>query len=152
MCCSVPLSLSVSTAASAGSELQHCEPPVTHTHTQPMATHRHRHTHKNAITVGESGFGVTFHCLSGSGPRPRQLAPPLVLLHFPQPAPSLSTPVVTLQLLSQSSLQPGVPNRTTEDRLADLMWAVWQRKVKMEGGKHREGKARRGSARNGKAA
>lgn len=99
--------------------------PQSHTHTITTQRDTRTDTHKNAITVGESGFGVTFHCLSGSGPRPRQLAPPLALTDFPQLTPSLSTPVVTLQLLSQSPT--GEPEWTSEaraplPRLAEFMW------------------------------
>lgn len=105
MCCSVPLS--VSTAASAGCELLTLwTPSHTYTHAHAKSPHTgtqtHRHTH--AITVGESGFGVvTFYCLSSSGPRPRQLAPPLTLPDFAQPSPFLSNPVIMLQLLSNKS-------------------------------------------------
>lgn len=105
MYCSVPLS--VSTAASAGSELLTLWTPShthLHAHTQtPESAHR---THKNAITVRESGFGVTFHCLSGSGPRPRRLAPPLVLPDFPTlslPFYSCSHPSTLVPVSNQRS-------------------------------------------------
>lgn len=51
-------------------------------HTElPSHTYSHTQTHNRCTDpheCRESGFGVTFHCLSGSGPRPRWLAPPLM--------------------------------------------------------------------------
>lgn len=76
--------------------------PQTHTqvnspHTQPV----HRLTQ-----CTESGSGVTSRCLSGSGPRPRRLAPPLPTRHSPPPPPSPPAPVtVTLQTSRPTSLE-----------------------------------------------
>lgn len=82
---------------------QHTELP---SHT---CTHTHTQTHNRCTDpheCRESGFGVTFHCLSGSGPRPRWLAPPLMCYPTSPHTHSLlpiSAPVVALQPLVQAS-------------------------------------------------
>lgn len=84
---------------------------LSYQHTElPSHTYTHTQTHNRCTDpheCRESGFGVTFHCLSGSGPRPPLAsASPHVLLDFPAHSttpPPISSPVVTLQPLVQAS-------------------------------------------------
>lgn len=72
--CSAPVSAAAAASAGwlAGWLTLHKHTQVNSPHTQPV----HR-----LAQCGESGSGVTSRCLSGSGPRPRRLAPPLPNRH-----------------------------------------------------------------------
>lgn len=137
MYCSVPLSLSVSTAASAGSELLTLWTP-SNTHTQSthkdIHTQTHTHTHKEC----DHSRGVWVWCDVSLSVWFRSQAPPASASPrtpptSSSPLPPSSTPVVTLQLLSQSATSD--PNWTAEAgtptgrfNVAVCLW-----KVEMEG-------------------